>query len=188
MGLDPFSISPKSAVSGSVGQSDADQRLQVCAGVYRVADSAASARQVKSPHGKYQPLADYLAGLKNDQVRLTFGEIEGYALCLWCDLMDESTSRISYDENVQELARDLEREARNPRLSSDRKSRVIQQARRARAFDDALDFSYRKARRQCCGGVRASASKSQSMSVRTVGTTKPYSRTCSLHLGALPSD
>lgn len=77
----------------------------------------------------------------------SFGsEDEGYVLCLWCDLMDEGTGRITYNENVQELARDLERAARSPKLSSDKKSRVNQQARRARAFDDALDFSHRKAR------------------------------------------
>lgn len=77
----------------------------------------------------------------------SFGsEDEGFVLCLWCDLMDESNSRITYSENVQELARDLERAARNPRLPADKKLRVSQQARRARAFDDALDFSYRKGR------------------------------------------
>jgi hypothetical protein len=77
----------------------------------------------------------------------SFGtEEEGLVLCLWCDLMDESSGRITYNENVQDLARDLERAARNPKLASDKKSRVIQQARRARAFDDALDFSYRKGR------------------------------------------
>ncbi|MGJ0223511.1 HNH endonuclease, partial [Streptococcus pyogenes] len=77
----------------------------------------------------------------------SFGsEDEGFVLCLWCDLMDESEGRITYSENVQELARDLERAARNPKLPADKKSRVNQQARRARAFDDALDFSYRKGR------------------------------------------
>lgn len=75
----------------------------------------------------------------------SFGsEGEGFVLCLWCDLMDEGSGRITYSENVQELARDLERAARDSKQSSDRKSRVIQQARRARAFDDALDLSYRK--------------------------------------------
>jgi hypothetical protein len=77
----------------------------------------------------------------------SFGtEEEGFVLCLWCDLMDESGGAITYNENVQDLARDLERAARNPKLPSEKKSRVIQQARRARAFDDALDFSYRKGR------------------------------------------
>ena len=77
----------------------------------------------------------------------SFGtEEEGFILCLWCDLMDESPGRITYSENVQDLARDLERAGRNPKLASDKKSRVIQQARRARAFDDALDFAYRKGR------------------------------------------
>jgi len=77
----------------------------------------------------------------------SFGsEDEGFVLCLWCDLMDESNGRITYNENVQSLAGDLERAARNPKLAADKKSRVNQQARRARAFDDALDFSYRKGR------------------------------------------
>lgn len=75
----------------------------------------------------------------------SFGsEEEGFVLCLWCDLMEDNSGRITYTENVQELARDLERAARDLRQSPDKKSRVIQQARRARAFDSALDFSYRR--------------------------------------------
>jgi hypothetical protein len=77
----------------------------------------------------------------------SFGsEDEGFVLCLWCDLMDEANGRVTYSENVQDLARELERAARSPKLPTDKKSRVNQQARRARAFDDALDFSYRKGR------------------------------------------
>lgn len=77
----------------------------------------------------------------------SFGtEEEGFALCLWCDLMDDSIGRILYTENVQEYARMLESTARSLRGDAEKRSRVLQQARRARAFDAALDISYRKAK------------------------------------------
>lgn len=54
----------------------------------------------------------------------SFGtEGEGFVLCLWCDLMDEANGRITYSENVQGLARDLERAARSPTLAGNKKSR-----------------------------------------------------------------
>lgn len=75
----------------------------------------------------------------------SFGtEEEGFVLCLWCDLMDDTGGRIIYTENVREYARLLERTAYTVRGDAERRSRVLQQARRARAFDTALEISYRK--------------------------------------------
>jgi hypothetical protein len=77
----------------------------------------------------------------------SFGsEDEGFVLCVWCDLLDDSGLHVTYRENMQQLARDLERAGREKGLDQEKRSRVQQQARRARAFDDALDFSYRKGR------------------------------------------
>jgi hypothetical protein len=77
----------------------------------------------------------------------SFGsEDEGFVLCVWCDLLDDSGQNVCYRENMQQHARDLERAARNKGLDQEKRSRVQQQSRRARAFDDALDFSYRKGR------------------------------------------
>jgi hypothetical protein len=77
----------------------------------------------------------------------SFGtEDEGFVLCIWCDLLDESLRAISYRENIQELARELERTSHDRGIEQTSRSRAQQQARRARAFDDALDLSFRKAR------------------------------------------
>jgi len=75
----------------------------------------------------------------------SFGdEDQGFVLCIWCDLLEENGPQIIYRENLRQHALELERAARNFSLDAKKRSRVQQQARRARAFDEALDVSYRK--------------------------------------------
>lgn len=112
----------------------------------------------------------------------SFGnEDEGFVLCIWCDLLDESGPNIVYQENLQEVALELERAARNYSIDPEKRSRVQQQARRARAFDDALDISYRKGlpvRVILTAGDRRSraelAEKSSKVELRTLDNERWY--------------
>lgn len=93
-------------------------------------------RIVEKPKANPQYWYDWSFGTPDD----------GYVLCIWCDLLDVIPGRIAYSENMQDLARDLETAANDKGLDQRRCSRVRQQAGRARAFDDAVDYSYRKGR------------------------------------------
>lgn len=58
--------------------------------------------------------------------------------------MDVKNNQIVYEENHQDLARSLEKVTRDLAFDSVRRSRASQQAARARAFDAAINTSYRK--------------------------------------------
>ena len=94
--------------------------------------------------GRGEPVVDFKAN-PNYCYNWSFGsETEGFALCMWHDLMAVETGKIIYEENHQDLARALEKITRDSTIDSVRRSRASQQAARARAFDAAVGASYRK--------------------------------------------
>ena len=94
--------------------------------------------------GRGDPVVDFKAN-PSYCYNWSFGsETEGYALCMWHDLMTVENGQIIYEENHQEIARSLEKVTRDPTFDSVRRSRASQQAARARAFDAAINASYRK--------------------------------------------
>ncbi|MDC8760682.1 HNH endonuclease [Janthinobacterium fluminis] len=94
--------------------------------------------------GRGEPVVDVKAN-PNYCYNWSFGsETEGFALCMWHDLMAVENDQIIYENNHQDLARSLEKITRDLTFDSVRRSRASQQAARARAFDAAINTSYRK--------------------------------------------
>lgn len=77
----------------------------------------------------------------------SFGnEVDGFVLCLWHGALKLRSGQIVHDADAREHAELLQ--SLMPRSGADgvKRHRLIQQIRRANAFDAALDFSYRKGR------------------------------------------
>ncbi len=73
----------------------------------------------------------------------SFGsEAEGFSLCIWHDMLFVEGNHIIYEENLQDLARQLDAASRNSSYEKERRSRAAQQAARARTFDQAICTSY----------------------------------------------
>ena len=67
---------------------------------------------------------------------------EGYALCIWHGTLETRNGNIVFNENLRGLADRLQADGRDRTNDAERMTRAATQAARARAFDDALNFSY----------------------------------------------
>lgn len=101
--------------------------------------TTADGRPVKNPRANPSFCYDWAFG----------SEQEGFLVCIWhgsLKLLDlPSGQAIVYNENFRELALGLDRKAIDRTQPSDERNRARSQAHRARAFDRALQRSFRRA-------------------------------------------
>ena len=101
--------------------------------------TTADGRPVKNPRANPSFCYDWEFG----------SEKEGFLVCVWhasLSLIDlPSGQAIAYKENIRDLALGLDRMAIDRTQPGDERSRARSQAKRARAFDRALQLSFRRA-------------------------------------------
>lgn len=101
--------------------------------------TTAEGRPVKNPKANPSYCYDWAFG----------SEKEGFLVCIWhgsLSLLDLPTGQaIAYSENFRELALGLDRKAIDRTQPSEERNRARSQAHRARAFDRALQLSFRRA-------------------------------------------
>lgn len=101
--------------------------------------TTADGRPVKNPRANPSYCYDWAFGSEN----------EGFLVCIWhgsLKLLDlPSGQTIVYNENFRELALALDRKAIDRTQPSEERNRARSQAHRARAFDRALQLSFRRA-------------------------------------------
>lgn len=77
----------------------------------------------------------------------SFGsEREGFVLCIWHGTLERRNNQIIYEGNLKKHADILRSLMYVPGADGAKRSRLNQQVRRAKEFEAALDFSYRKGR------------------------------------------
>lgn len=69
---------------------------------------------------------------------------EGFVLCLWHTDLEEQADRIICDTGVGNHRKELEQLRDQPGIDGRQRSRLIQQIRRAREFEEALEQSWRR--------------------------------------------
>ncbi|MBP8018420.1 MAG: HNH endonuclease [Hylemonella sp.] len=101
--------------------------------------TTAEGRPVKNPRANPSYCYDWAFGSKK----------EGFLVCIWhgsLKLLDfPSGQAIVYNENFRDLALGLDRKAIDRTQPSEERNRARSQAHRARAFDRALQLSFRRA-------------------------------------------
>lgn len=101
--------------------------------------TTADGRPVKNPKANPSYCYDWAFG----------SELEGFLVCIWhgsLKLLDLPAGQaIVYNDNFRELALGLDRKAIDRTQPSDERNRARSQAQRARAFDRALQRSFRRA-------------------------------------------
>jgi hypothetical protein len=77
----------------------------------------------------------------------SFGsELEGFVLCIWHGTLERRNDQIIFEGNLKKHAELLQSLMYAPGTDGAKRSRLNQQVRRAKEFEKALEFSYRKGR------------------------------------------
>ena len=101
--------------------------------------TTAAGRPVRNPRANPSYCYDWAFG----------SEKEGFLVCIWHGSLSllglPSGQAIVYNENFRDLALGLDRKAINRTQPSEERNRARSQAHRARAFDRALQLSFRRA-------------------------------------------